>query len=99
MSELRSWSETPLCATGVGQDGSSLGSWGEGQGIEGRLVHWILGKLAKGHSPHGPLENLALKTMIQQLTGTDEAACRCSLIGLQVLIKRLTGADQLAEKC
>ena len=59
MSELRSWSETPLCATGVGQDGSSLGSWGEGQGIEVRLVHWILGKLAKGHSPHGPLENLA----------------------------------------
>ena len=39
------------------------------------------------------------KAMIQQLTGTDEAAGRCCLIGLQVLIKRLTGADQLADRC
>ena len=30
----------------------------------------------------------AEKAMIQQLTGTDEAADRCCLIGLQVLIKR-----------
>ena len=58
MSEARSWSETPLCATGVGQDGSSLGSWGEGQGIEVGLVHWLLGKLEEGHTPHGPLEKL-----------------------------------------
>ena len=35
----------------------------------------------------------------EQLTGTDEAAGRCCLIGLQVLIKRLTGADQLADRC
>ena len=39
------------------------------------------------------------KAMIQQLTGTDEAAGRCCLIGLQVLIKQLTGADQLADRC
>ena len=44
--------------TGVGQDGSSLGSWGEGQGIEVGLVHWLLGKLEEGHTPHGPLEKL-----------------------------------------
>ena len=44
--------------------------------------------------------NCAAETaMIKQLTGTDEAADRCCLIGLQVLIKRLTGADQLAERC
>ena len=36
--------------------------------------------------------------MIQQLTGTDEAADRCCLIGLQVLIKRLTGADRAGDK-
>ena len=36
--------------------------------------------------------------MIKQLTGTDEAAGRRCLSGLQVLIKQLTGADQLAEK-
>ena len=36
--------------------------------------------------------------MIQQLTGTDEVAGRCCLIGLQVLIKRLTGANQLADR-
>ena len=41
----------------------------------------------------------AEKAMIQQLTGTDEAAGRRCLIGLQVLIKRLTGADQLADRC
>ena len=41
----------------------------------------------------------AEKAMIQQLTGTDEAAGRCGLIGLQVLIKQLTGADQLADRC
>ena len=58
MSEARSWSETPLYATGVGQDGSSLGSWGEGQGIEVVLVHWLLGTLEEGHTPHGPLEKL-----------------------------------------
>ena len=34
--------------------------------------------------------------MIKQLTGTDEAAGRRCLSGLQVLIKQLTGADQLA---
>ena len=33
--------------------------------------------------------------MIKQLTGTDEAAGRRCLSGLQVLIKQLTGADQL----
>ena len=31
--------------------------------------------------------------MIKQLTGTDEAAGRRCLSGLQVLIKQLTGAD------
>ena len=46
----------PHSATGGGQDGSSLGSWGEGQGIEVGLVHWLLGKLAEGHTP---LEKLA----------------------------------------
>ena len=40
----------------------------------------------------------AEKAMIQHLTGTDEAACRCCLIGLQVLIKRLTGADPVAYR-
>ena len=44
-------------------------------------------------------DRAAEKAMIQQLTGTDEAAGRCCLIGLQVLIKRLTGADQLADRC
>ena len=39
------------------------------------------------------------KAMIKQLTGTDEAAGRRCLSGLQVLIKQLTGADQLAERC
>ena len=37
--------------------------------------------------------------MIQQLTGTDEAADRCCLIGLQVLIKLLTGHFQAADWC
>ena len=37
--------------------------------------------------------------MIKQLTGTDEAAGRRSLSGLQVLINQLTGADQLADRC
>ena len=44
-------------------------------------------------------DRAAEKTMIQQLTGTDEAADRCCLIGLQVLMKRLTGPDQLADRC
>ena len=39
------------------------------------------------------------KAMIKQLTGTDEAAGRRCLSGLQVLIKQLTGADQLADRC
>ena len=37
----------------------------------------------------------AENAMIKQLTGTDEAAGRRCLSGLQVLIKQLTGADQL----
>ena len=37
--------------------------------------------------------------MIKQLTGTDEAAGRLSLGGLQVLTKQLTGADQLVDRC
>ena len=37
--------------------------------------------------------------MIQQLTGTDEAAGRCCLIGLQVLIKLLKLADQSVDRC
>ena len=41
----------------------------------------------------------AENAMIKQLTGTDEAAGRRCLSGLQVLIKQLTGADQLAESC
>ena len=41
----------------------------------------------------------AEKAMIRQLTGTDEAASRRSLSGLQVLINQLTGADQLADRC
>ena len=44
-------------------------------------------------------DHAAEKAMIQQLTGTDEAAGRCCLFGLQVLIKQLTGADQLADRC
>ena len=39
------------------------------------------------------------KAMIKQLTGTDKAAGRRCLNGLQVLIKQLTGADQLADSC
>ena len=37
------------------------------------------------------------KAMIKKLTGTDEAAGRRCLSGLQVLIKQRTGADQLAD--
>ena len=40
----------------------------------------------------------AEKAMIQQLTGTDEAAGRRSLSGLQVLIKLLTGADKALDR-
>ena len=36
--------------------------------------------------------------MIQQLTGTDEAAGRYCLIGLQVLIKRLLSWEDPLEK-
>ena len=37
--------------------------------------------------------------MIVQLTGTDEAAGRHCLTGLQVLIKQLTGDFQAADWC
>ena len=37
--------------------------------------------------------------LVKGLTGTDEAAGRRCLSGLQVLIKQLTDADQLAERC
>ena len=39
----------------------------------------------------------AEKAMIQQLTGTDEAAGRRCLSGLQVLIKSLTDVDLAAD--
>ena len=42
-------------------------------------------------------DHAAEKAMIKQLTGTDEAAGRRCLSGLQVLIKQLTGADQLVK--
>ena len=43
------------------------------------------------------IDHVAKWSLIKQLTGTDEAAGRRCLTGLQVLIKQLTGADQLAE--
>ena len=43
-------------------------------------------------------DRAAEKANIQQLTGTDEAAGRHCLIGLQVLIKQLTGADPVAYR-
>ena len=46
-----------------------------------------------------PYTQTGEKAMIKQLTGTDEAAGRRCLSGLQVLIKQLTGADQLADSC
>ena len=39
----------------------------------------------------------AENAMIKQLTGTDEAAGRCCLSGLQVLIKSLTDVDLAAD--
>ena len=44
-------------------------------------------------------DHAAKWSLINQLTGTDEAAGRCFLSGLQVLIKQLTRADQLADSC
>ena len=44
-------------------------------------------------------DHAAKWSLIKQLTGTDEAAGRRCLTGLQVLIKQLTGADQLADRC
>ena len=41
----------------------------------------------------------AENAMIKKLTGTDEAAGRRCLIGLQVLINQVTGAGQLADRC
>ena len=44
-------------------------------------------------------DDAAKWSLFKQLTGTDEAAGRCFLSGLQVLIKQLTRADQLADSC
>ena len=44
-------------------------------------------------------DRAAEKAMIKHVTGTDEAAGRHCLSGLQVLIKQLTGADQAADRC
>ena len=44
-------------------------------------------------------DRAAEKAMIKHVKGTDEAAGRHCLSGLQVLIKQLTGADQLADRC
>ena len=52
------------------------------------LIHGLVGA-----------DHAADKAMIKQQTGTDEAAGRQCLSGLQVLIKQLTGADQLADSC
>ena len=41
----------------------------------------------------------AEKALIKRVKGTDEAAGRRCLSGLQVLIKQMTGADQLADSC
>ena len=56
---------------------------------------------AEDHWPRGCVgsDHAAKWSLIKQLTGTDEAAGRRCLSGLQVLIKQLTGADQLAERC
>ena len=51
------------------------------------------------HASHQPPEHAPEKAMFKQLTGTDEAAGRRCLSGLQVLNKQLTGADQLADRC
>ena len=47
----------------------------------------------------GPPDISPEKAMIKHVTGTDEAAGRHCLSGLQVLIKQLTGDDQLADRC
>ena len=44
-------------------------------------------------------DHAAKWSLIKQLTGTDEAAGRCFLSGLQVLIKQLIGADKAADRC
>ena len=56
---------------------------------------------AEGHVSLGGVgsDHAAKWSLIKQLTGTDEAAGRRCLSGLQALIKQLTGADQLAESC
>ena len=43
-------------------------------------------------------DRAAEKAIIQQLTGTDEAAGRRCLSSLQVLIKLLNGADQASDR-
>ena len=74
------------------------------------LINWLIGTLqvAKSHDQAAERHlsrgcvgvfQSADWAVVKWLTGTDEAAGRRCLSGLQVLIKQLTGADQLAEKC
>ena len=44
-------------------------------------------------------DRAAEKAMIKHVTGTDEAAGRHCLSGLQVLIKQLTVANEAADRC
>ena len=59
----------------------------------------MITRLSRGDLQLSRADRAAEKAMIQQLTGTDEAAGRRCLSGLQVLIKQLTAADQLADRC
>ena len=45
------------------------------------------------------IDRAAEEALIKRVKGTDEAAGRRCLSGLQVLIKQLTGVDQLSDKC
>ena len=58
----------------------------------------MITRLSRGDSQLSRADRAAEKAMIKQLTGTDEAADRRCLRGLQVLINWLRGADQLGDR-
>ena len=58
----------------------------------------MITRLSRGDSQLSRADRAAEKAMIKQLTGTDEAAGRRCLIGLQVVINWLRGADQLNDR-
>ena len=65
MSEIRSWSDTPLCAADGGQDMAAVFASGGRRrllvkgGIDIRWAHWLPGKPAEEPSPHCSFDKLS----------------------------------------